>query len=193
VWPTPDCDPAVYTCFHSAPAGTTDFGHCGTYRQVQRCTYASACEVFPQPFSLTGTDASSLEPARAAWNVGSNGMSWHELSTIAAYATPECPAEQVTLQGIVEHLGAGQTLPAFEYGTVTDRTGLAQSFFFAGSRGAALLAELDTYADGGDVQAWFAGEEVSCHNCHDFREWGVLYFPASGKVIVLDGHHGYDS
>ena len=39
VWPSPGCDPAVYTCYHSQPAGTTDFGHCGTYRQVQRCTY----------------------------------------------------------------------------------------------------------------------------------------------------------
>ena len=193
VWPTPACEPAVYNCYHSAPAGTTDFGHCGTYRQVQRCTYASACEVAQQPFSLTGTDASSLEPARAAWNVGSNGMSWYELSSIAAYTTPECPAEPVTLQAILAQLGAGQSLPSFEYGTVTDRTGLAQSFFFSGSKGAALLAEVDAYAGGGDVQAWFAGEEVACHNCHDFREWGVLYYPASGKVIVLDGHHGYDS
>ena len=48
VWPTPPCLPAVYTCYHSAPAGTYDFSHCGTYRQVQRCTYASASEVFPQ-------------------------------------------------------------------------------------------------------------------------------------------------
>ena len=39
VWPSPDCDPAVYSCYHSQPAGTTDFGHCGTYRQVQRCSY----------------------------------------------------------------------------------------------------------------------------------------------------------
>lgn len=39
VWPTPACDPAVYNCYHSAPAGTWDFGHCGTYRQVLRCTY----------------------------------------------------------------------------------------------------------------------------------------------------------
>lgn len=39
VWPTPACDPAVYNCYHSAPAGTWDFGHCGTYRQVLRCKY----------------------------------------------------------------------------------------------------------------------------------------------------------
>jgi hypothetical protein len=40
VWPPPPCDPAVYQCYISAPAGTTDFGHCGTYRQVHVCTYA---------------------------------------------------------------------------------------------------------------------------------------------------------
>jgi hypothetical protein len=39
VWPSPDCDPAVYTCYHSQPAGTTDFSQCGTYRQVLRCSY----------------------------------------------------------------------------------------------------------------------------------------------------------
>jgi hypothetical protein len=58
VWPTPPCDPAVYTCSHSAPTGTTDFGHCGTYRQVLRCSYASACEVFPQTCA-TGTTATT--------------------------------------------------------------------------------------------------------------------------------------
>ncbi|RYZ38633.1 MAG: hypothetical protein EOO71_23195 [Myxococcaceae bacterium] len=39
VWPSPDCDPAVQACYQSQPAGTTDFGQCGTYRQVLRCTY----------------------------------------------------------------------------------------------------------------------------------------------------------
>lgn len=193
VWPTPDCDPAVYTCYHSKPAGTTDFSQCGTYRQVLRCTYASACEVFPQPFSLTATDASSLESARTAWNAGSNPLAWNEIDSINAYTTPECPAQPVTLQAIVEQLAADQSVPSFEYGTVTNRAGLSQTFFFSGSKGATLLGQVDAYAGGGDVQAWFSGEEVACHNCHDFREWGVLYYPASRKVVVLDGHHGYDS
>ncbi len=194
VWPTPPCEPAVYNCYHSAPAGTRDFGHCGTYRQVQRCTYATACDVTPpQPLSLTASDASSLEPARAAWNSGSGGYTWREISSIGAYTTPECPAQPVSIQSVVELLAADRTIPSFEYGSVTDRSGLAQTWFFSGIKGAALLAELDAYAGGGEVQAWFAGEEVPCHNCHDFKEWGVLYYPASGKVIVLDGHHGYDS
>jgi hypothetical protein len=39
VWPSPECDPVVANCYQSQPAGTKDFGHCGTYRQVHRCTY----------------------------------------------------------------------------------------------------------------------------------------------------------
>ncbi|AFE04503.1 hypothetical protein COCOR_02137 [Corallococcus coralloides DSM 2259] len=39
VWPSAPCDPAVSACYHSQPAGTTDFSQCGTYRQVLRCTY----------------------------------------------------------------------------------------------------------------------------------------------------------
>ncbi|WP_223645729.1 hypothetical protein [Corallococcus sp. EGB] len=39
VWPSPPCDPVVSACYHSQPAGTTDFGQCGTYRQVLSCTY----------------------------------------------------------------------------------------------------------------------------------------------------------
>lgn len=39
VWPSAPCDPAVSACYHSKPAGTTDFSQCGTYRQVLRCTY----------------------------------------------------------------------------------------------------------------------------------------------------------
>ncbi|NOK34048.1 hypothetical protein HMI49_12675 [Corallococcus exercitus] len=39
VWPSPPCDPVVSACYHSQPAGTTDFSQCGTYRQVLRCTY----------------------------------------------------------------------------------------------------------------------------------------------------------
>ncbi|RKH57941.1 hypothetical protein D7W81_30100 [Corallococcus aberystwythensis] len=39
VWPSLPCDPVVSACYHSRPAGTTDFSQCGTYRQVLRCTY----------------------------------------------------------------------------------------------------------------------------------------------------------
>lgn len=56
VWPTPGCEPSVYTCVQAQPPNATDFGACGSYREVARCMYASACDVLPpEPLSLTQT------------------------------------------------------------------------------------------------------------------------------------------
>ena len=199
VWPTPDCQPAVYSCIHAQPTGATDFAACGSYRQVTRCLYASACEVFPpSPLSLTAIDDSSLEPARAAWNAGSNNGAWHGLASIDAFSTPACPAATVTIQSVMAQIApAGQDQPpAGDYGTFTDRSGLAQSVFFADNYygdGVALLAAIDAFSGGGAVQAWLSVQPLSCNNCHDFGARAVLYYPATGKVVVLDGHYGYDS
>ena len=43
VWPTPACQPETCACIQAQPAGTTDFAACGSYRQVSRCMYPSAC------------------------------------------------------------------------------------------------------------------------------------------------------
>ncbi|MCY1019665.1 hypothetical protein [Pyxidicoccus sp. MSG2] len=195
VWPSQECPPAVYTCIHAKPTGTTDFSSCGTYREVSRCMYATVCDVTPpQPLSLTGIDASSLEPARAAWNADSSPLAWNTLNTIEAYSTPQCPASPVSIQAVMAKLNAeSQSLPLAEYGTFTDRAGLAQTHFFSGTDGAALLSAMDSYAGGGAIQAWTAVDEAPCHNCHDFNDYAVLYYPASRKVIVLQGNHGYDS
>jgi hypothetical protein len=199
VWPTPECQPAVYSCIQAQPTGATDFAACGSYRQVTRCLYANACDVVPPaPLSLTAIDASSLEPARDAWNIGSNNGAWHELTSLDAFSTPACPAAPVTIQSVMAQIAPeGQDQPpAGDYGTFTDRSGLAQSVFFAANYygdGVALLAAIDAFAGGGAVQAWLSVNELSCHNCHDFGARAVLYYPATGKVIVLDGHYGYDS
>jgi hypothetical protein len=198
VWPTPGCDPEVFDCYHDAPAGTTDFGSCGTYREVRRCVYADECDVTPPaPLSLASIDASSLEPARVAWNQGSNGGTWHNLASIDAYDTPACPAAPVTIEAVVEKLAEiEQTQMPIEYGVITDRDGLAANSMFFGvgyGDGAALLAALDAFAGGGAIQAWLYTQEVPCHNCHDFAARAVLYYPDSGVVVVLDGNHGYDS
>lgn len=198
VWPAPGCQPATYSCVQAQPAGTTDFAACGSYHQVMRCLSASACDVLPPaPLSLTPVDDSSLEPARAAWNVGSNGGTWHELTSIDAFNTPECPASTVTIQAVMDQIApVGQEQsPAGDDGTFTDRSGLTQSVFFdmGYGDGAALLAAIDSFAGGGAVQAWLSVNELSCQNCHDFGARAVLYYPATGKVIVLDGHYGYDS
>jgi hypothetical protein len=197
VWPTPGCEPSVYTCVQAQPPNAADFGACGSYREVARCMYASACDVLPpEPLSLTQTDASSLEPARVAWNQGSNGGAWHSLDQLEAFATPECPDQTVTIQSVIEAITqTNQGQPPAEYGIFTDRAGLGQSVLFSQGYGdgAALLAAIDAFTGGGAIEAWLYTEEASCHNCHDFIVRAVLFYPGSGEVIVLDGHYGYDS
>ena len=194
VWPTPACEPAVFACYESQPAGTTDFAACGSYRQVQRCVSADACDVLLEPLSLTSIDASSLEPARAAWNQGSSGYNWRNLQPIAAFDTPECPAEPVTIVNVMDEIAAtDQNQAPVEYGTFTDRNGLSASTFFGSSGGSNLLAAIDAFAGGGDIEAWLYSEQVPCHNCTDFVTRAVLVYPQSGVVLVLDGNYGYDS
>ena len=196
VWPPPVCQPDVYTCYHAQPAGTTDFSGCGTYREVRACTYANVCDVVQFPLSLTSIDTADLDPARDAYNQSPNGYTWSELTSLAAYDTPGCPDAPVTIQSVVAKLAeTDQNQPPAGEGTFTDRAGLAQgSFFGTGDpNGAALLAAFDAFTGGGDVQAWLYSSEVPCHNCHDFASRVVLYYPGSGQVIVLVGHHGYDS
>ncbi len=181
-WPSPACQLSVYNCIHAQPTGTLDFGSCGTYRQVQRCTYASACEMLPgEPLSVTEIDSSSLEPLRQ-----SNG-----LSAIDAYSTPECPATPVTVQAVLDYVAeTTRTLPPSDYGEVTDRAGLVEDYF--GSSSSPLLAAIDSFAGGGPIQGWLGGQEVPCHNCHLYNHYAVLYYPASGKVVVLTTSRGYD-
>ncbi|MFT3770368.1 MAG: hypothetical protein QM820_33490 [Minicystis sp.] len=197
VWPTPDCEPAVYSCYHGQPAGTTDFSACGTYRQVQRCVYTSACQVFPpEPLSLTPIDTSSLEPAQDAWNEGSNGGLYYNLASITADATPACPNATVSIQSVMDKIAeTDQNQPEVADGTFTDRAGLAQNVFFGStySDGAALLAAIDAFAGGGAIQAWIYSSPLPCPNCHLFASRVVLYYPGSGKVVILNGKYGYDS
>jgi hypothetical protein len=192
VWPTPPCQLPVYQCIQAQPTGTDDLTACGTYRQVARCLYATACDVYPpQPLTLTSLDASSLESARVAWNAGSSPYSWSSIDTLHAYSTPQCPAAPITLEALVAELtNLGVPMVDFQWGSVTDRGGL---FFGGGTRGAAFMSALDGFADTGPIQAWLASEEVPCHNCTAFNDYTVLFYPDSGKVIVLLGGSGYDS
>lgn len=158
-------------------------------------TAAKACT--PVPFSLTSINASSLEPARATWNLGSNGGAWHYMDPISAYVTPQCPTTPTTLLAILGELAWDyQGIPAPEDGTFTNRAGLSQSVFLSSNyygNGLAVLAAIDAFAGGGEVQAWLATQEVPCHNCHEFQQFAVLYYPATRKVVVLQGYTGYDS
>ncbi len=193
VWPSPPCQAPVYNCIHSQPTGTTDFAACGTYREVSRCMYARACEVAPiPPLSLTSIDTASLEPARAAYNGGSSSTSWNSLASIDGYSTSVCPWA-TSIQAVMAYFNeTTQDLPLADNGTFANRAGLSNSPFFLGAPNSSLLAALDAYAGGGELQAWFVTEEVPCHNCHNSKDYAVLYYPASGKVLVLLGSHGYD-
>jgi hypothetical protein len=198
VWPHPGCQPEAYSCIHAQPPGATDFSACGLYREVTSCLYADECEVFPaEDLSLTPIDDSSLDPAVTAWNQNSNGGAWHGFDLLDAFATPACPADPITIQAVMDEIAAtDQNQPPVEYGDFTNRAGLSQNVFFAQSYygdGAALLAALDAFAGGGEIQAWLYTSEFPCHNCHNWDIRAVLYYPASGKVILLDGHYGYDS
>ncbi|MBJ6762220.1 hypothetical protein JGU66_15715 [Myxococcaceae bacterium JPH2] len=197
VWPEPGCQQPVYDCVHAQPAGTVDFSACGKYRQVTSCLYVSACQVNPlPPLTLSPIDGSSLEPARTAWNAGSNNGAWHSLNAMTTYSTPSCFADPTPIQTIMAKLAENQGQPPIEDGTFTNRAGLSQSVFFTQNYygdGAALLAALDAFGGGGEVQAWISTQPESCQNCHQFGAWAVLYYPASHKVIVLSGHYGYDS
>ncbi|RJS25244.1 hypothetical protein DRW03_09070 [Corallococcus sp. H22C18031201] len=196
VWPEPGCVRPVYDCIHAQPAGTTDFSVCGKYRQVANCQYVTACEIHPLPqLTLSPIDGSSLEPARTAWNAGSNNGAWHSLSAMTTYSTPSCFTDPTPFQTIMAQLAANQGGPDVSAGTFTNRAGLSQNVFFNQSygNGAALLSALDAFAGGGEVQAWISSQPESCQNCHQFGAQAVLYYPASHKVIVLSGHYGYDS
>ncbi|NPD28485.1 hypothetical protein HPP06_34200 [Corallococcus exiguus] len=199
VWPSPNCQPAVYDCFHNQPAGTTDFSACGTYREVTRCLYVTnLCDVSqPQPLSLSVLDSASLAPAVATWNLGSNNGAWHGINSYSAYRTPACPTTPTTIQSVVTKVAEqDQGFPDVTAGTYTNRAGLAQSILFMNNYygdGTALLQAIDAFAGGGDIQAWLYTGGVSCHNCHEFDTRAVLYYPASRKVVVLNGYYGYDS
>ncbi|NMO21142.1 hypothetical protein HPC49_39705 [Pyxidicoccus fallax] len=192
VWPSPPCQLAAYNCIRALPTNTTDYAACGTYREVSRCMYANTCSgVPPQPLSLTEIDASSLESARVAWNAGSNPYSWSSITGIDAYVAPMCPSAPITLQALWQQLtDLGMNLPYFYWGYVTDRSGVD---FGGGTRGAAFMSALDTFAGTGPIQAWMGSEEIPCHNCHAFRDYTLLYYPSSGKVLMLVGESGYDS
>ncbi len=195
VWPSQPCLPSVHACVYSQPQ-SRDFSACGTYRQVSRCMYAGVCEGgATTPMALTAIDTTVLEPERLQWNSTSTGMSWHHLEPVDAFTIPECPTEPKTIQSVMAKLGA--MYPALSQpseGSYIGRADLDQVLFFSPWRdGGALLAAMDVFAGGGEVQAWTTTYPISCHNCTDNKAWVVLFYPASGKVLVLEGNYGYDS
>jgi hypothetical protein len=198
VWPSV-CEPDVYACMQSADDLTT----CGHFRDVHRCVYADPCEVNgSSPLELEELDldfvwASQLDTYLAGCVTGGD---WCSVQTLQAYMFAECLAEPATLADIVGQLldgdqdwGGGDV---FARGTVLDRSGLAGTPLFSGSYspgGPALFEAIDAHMANGPLEAWKLTEEVPCHNCTDFRDVYVLYYPEAFRVILVEAGHGYDS
>jgi hypothetical protein len=54
VWPSDRCPAAVRTCLNATPVGATDFGDCGSYREVNACGLPNQIpSLFPSPDDLT--------------------------------------------------------------------------------------------------------------------------------------------
>jgi hypothetical protein len=54
VWPSARCPTAVRTCLNATPVGATDFGDCGSYREVNACGLPNQVpSLFPSPDDLT--------------------------------------------------------------------------------------------------------------------------------------------
>ena len=198
-WPTPLCEEAVYDCVKDVRnASGTDFGACGDYREVSRCAYATHCEFEPPAeFALEPFDATDeIDPALGSYNASCpQGGTWCSVSRVSTYNVPACLPEPATLAQALDYLRA--TEQGFvEGGSFLDRAGLETTSLFSStysSGGPGLLLAIDVTTGGGPVEAYVATTEVPCHNCTDFADYAVLFYPLSQTTVVVEASHGYDS
>lgn len=194
------CDPDVYACVAAADADANpDLGHCGTYRQVQRCEHLSPdqiCEIEgPSPYELRAFDASgTLGPITTAYDMEcQSGFTWCSADVLGAFAVPACLETPATLEQAVTWIAEHDQNFLADGATVTRVDVAASSLFSHGSNGPALLTALDTIAQSTNVEAYLASDEIPCHNCHTFREYFIIFYPETGTVFVVQGTSGYDS
>lgn len=78
IWPSVTCTDAVKTCLAATPIGATDFGDCGTYREVNRCGLPHQIPaLFSSPDDLTALNQalSSVQvPAGKSVSFGAFGL-----------------------------------------------------------------------------------------------------------------------
>lgn len=169
------------------------------------CLCAACDPAEPGLTALVPLDASALQPAIEAFDRTCGlGYVWCSMASVEAYELVRCevdgaPAPEPTMEGIIQALTEHtQSLLGvhFERGRVFDRGALPETPFFGTSyspAGPELLAAMDAFAGHAEVQAWLLSTSLACHNCSEFQDTGVLWYPATGVVIVLRGVHGYDS
>lgn len=201
MWPEPRCEGDVWACMQTH-GDAPDLAMCGDYLEVQRCTVTDTCDA-EAPWSpiLTHIDASALQPAVQAFDdtCVPGGYVWCGMDSARAYKVTSCSSLPVSLEAVVEelrHINRSLRGVRFAWGHVFDRLGLFDTPFFGTTyspAGPGLLATIDAFADDTEVEAWIVSRKQACHNCTEFRDTVVLWYPAARMVVVLRGMHGYDS
>lgn len=90
VWPSARCPTEVRTCLNATPVGATDFGNCGSYREVNACGLPNQVPaLFPSPDDLTPLrQALDLLQTPAGKSVGFSVYGLHTTRNV----TPELAA-----------------------------------------------------------------------------------------------------
>jgi hypothetical protein len=137
VWPTPDCKAAVKSCIQATPGD--DLGACGTYREVQRCMYATDPDATTFASDLTwhlvswyaahGADVAAaggntLEQAQAAVSSSlveeitdpEGDPNAHDLSTTIVFSHPDVayPGSDIRWFGAYDR-GSGELLEIYDF------------------------------------------------------------------------------
>lgn len=199
-WPALTCRRPVYECLITSRG--LDFAHCGTYREVNACQRPNLCEVYETlPFSLAPIDLTfAFEAAVTRFIEGcaSGGGQWCRFGALQSFIAPDCLAAPAQLSEVVRHAleGTDQAGVEFDQGQLLDRTGLEGTPIFSASYstgGPALFQAIDGHFGAGEVQGWWYRAEVPCHNCTDFEDVIVLWYPEALRAVRLTFGHGYDS
>lgn len=187
-WPSTTCGAQVYACVSGEPA---DLGACGGYREVSRCVQQFECA---KGVKLTATTDASVQAAGAAFNASAtSGGQWGHVNTVRTFDVSSC--SPITLEGIVGVLAQEQGAVPFSDGFVVNIVTGHSPFFNTtySSAGPALLDAANAYGQATNPQAWSSTTETPCHNCHEWQDRVVLSYPALGRLVVIDGVHGWDS
>ncbi|MCB9655613.1 MAG: hypothetical protein H6729_15935 [Deltaproteobacteria bacterium] len=195
------CEAWVWQCLDRAEP--QEISLCGTYLQVTRCLEADVCEVLgDEPFRLDPAEMpASIAEAQTDYAASATapGFTWCQLTSLETYSVPECLASPATIQTIVAEIFAGswqEPTDAFAYGREISAEDLSALDLFGAqcsATGPALLSAISAEFRGSQVVAWQYEEPTACHNCTSYRDLVVLFYPARGAVVVLEGGHGYDS
>lgn len=194
VWPEPSCNPAVRTCLQQYPA---ELAQCGNYLEVSGCAATEPCLLDASPFSLDELFDAGLSNAEVAYNAGSGngtGFYWTDVSA-TGYDVQGCG---VTLEEIVNAIVDPQHQQGLDFsqGEVIDRDTFEDHLFSTNgysSGGTQLFNAVTTFGQQWALEAWTYTAPASCHNCTQFEDWVIVYFPLMQRAVVLVGGHGYDS